>query len=114
MNLLWNIHTELHLLLFPADDSIEDKLPHLRLHAAGKVRPWECVAVLLCDVTEVTAPGDERNFLRFLFHFLKRLAMSQEMHRKTFCVNLQLCSWAQCSCGTPPPQIHGIFAPMFR
>ena len=75
LDLLWDVHTELDLLLFPADHSVEDELPHLRLLGAGEVRPGEGVAVLLCDVTELAPSGDKRYLLRLLFYFLKRLSM---------------------------------------
>ena len=71
-DLLWDVHAELDLLLFPADDSVEEELPDLRLLGAGEVRHGESVAIFLCDVTEVTAPRDEGDVLRLLLQFLKR------------------------------------------
>ena len=70
--LLWDVHAELDLLLFPADDSVEEELPDLRLVGAGEVRHGESVAVFLCDVAEVTTTRDEGHVLRLLLQFLKR------------------------------------------
>ena len=73
-HLLGDVHTELDLLLLPADHSVEDELPHLGLLGAGEVRLGEGVAVLLRDVTELAFSRNKRDLLRLLFHFLKRLS----------------------------------------
>lgn len=52
---LWDVHTELDLFLLPAHHSVQQELPHLGLLGAGEVRPGEGMAVLLSDVTELTA-----------------------------------------------------------